>query len=123
MKTERSTLVKLISEFEPEYALLTSFTLDLMTFERLILPHMQKAQILIIADRHGYQTAVMAGPAAREAGVRYRVVQVERPYYAFHPKITLLTKPGQMRLIAYPIPKLSLLINKKQMLPTYRLSF
>ena len=91
--------MQLISDFAPEHLLLTSYTLDLITFERMFLPHLKNTQILIVVDRTGYQKAVLAGPAVREVGSRYRVVQVDRPHYVFHPKIALMIKSGKLRLI------------------------
>lgn len=99
MKPLLPTLAKLISEFRPEKMILTSYTLDLVTFERLILPHCNDAQICIVVDKAGYQSATMLGPAVREAGIRYRVFQSNSPNYVFHPKVTVLSKAKEVRLI------------------------
>lgn len=102
MLIERVKLSEFFAEVKkPEHIIGTTFSLSLAFFESVVLPHITRSKLrscIIIADRVGYERALLEGPALKAAGQIYSVVAA--PWKgAFHPKVWLSVSDEKIGLL------------------------
>jgi len=85
-----------------DFALFTSYALDLSFFETKIFAELQKnnedIKVVVLVDRNAYSEAALSGRYVRKAEAEYRLVPVDTLHGVFHPKVFFLCSESRADL-------------------------
>lgn len=87
--------------FAPEYVLGTTYTVSPAFFEAVVLPCIDRSQLrkcLVLCDQVGFRRATSEASALRAASREY-ILAVAPTERAFHPKLWLMLRPGQLAIL------------------------
>lgn len=91
---ESVNLLEELAGHTAEFALFTTYAIDLAFFESKILYELQKnnegIKTVILLDRNSYSESALSGRHVRKAEAEYRLIPVDTAHGVFHPKVFFL---------------------------------